>query len=115
MDGRACEADFGRDLMDGPALLMERHHVLVPRRAYGSSLLPALLIGWRPFGGAPWRIHWPEQARRLAEADVLSGEVALHDLAYIHQQMKAVSNLFGLWRTTRAAAASSPPRSRLMR
>jgi hypothetical protein len=97
MDGRACAADFGRDLMDGPALLMERHHALVARLACGSPVLSALFVDRRPFGGAPRRVHWPEQTRRLAQADMLSGQGALHNLARIHQQMKAVSNLFGLW------------------
>ena len=110
MDRCACDADFCRDLLRGQAFLIQRDHIqrdhlVVPRRVPGAARLSALLVGWRPFGGTPRRVRWSQCTRRLAQANVLAGEGALHGLPSMQQKMKAVSDLLGLGRAGRAGRA----------
>ncbi len=78
-------------------MLREGHHLLKVLLACRMPLLFAARVR-RRFWRTRNRTGRRAALRRLVQARMVAGQTAVQDLTGIDEQMKAVGDLFGLWR-----------------
>jgi hypothetical protein len=100
-DGPARDAHLLGNLDGGHAFAMQRHHPLLGRLTPPAPFLLPQRFAGRPFGRAGGGILRRDGTRSLGQDRMMAGQAALQDLARILQEMKAVGDLFGLWRPQR--------------